>query len=251
MEGLKNVNISGTGKINGGKFAEVNISGLGQILGDVEANRIEVSGMGTIKGKVKMQRFLVNGNVTVEGELEGLELDTSGNFKVNGPVKVKEIRNQGRARFKDSVKTEKVSCFGYLSTGQDLEAESFICNGSFAIEGLLNANKIEVEINGFCYAREIGGEEIFVKSSPLTPWHFLHKIITPFLGPKRELDKLTSNVLEGTVVNISNTKAKIVRGSDVRIGPGCNIGEVEYSDKLEVDERAVVGRQTKINPSTK
>lgn len=247
MEGLPNINISGTGKINGGKFDEVNISGLGQILGDVEANKIEVSGMGTIKGSTKMQHLLVSGNGTVEGLLEGSELDTSGNFKVNGPVKVKEIRNQGRARFNDSVKAEKVSCSGYLSVGQDLEAENFICNGSFAIEGLLNANKVEVEINGFCYAREIGGEEIFVKSTPHTPWHFLHKIITPFLGPKRELDKLTSHVLEGTIVNISDTNAKIVRGKDVRIGPGCNIGEVEYSGKLEVDERAVVGKQTKVS----
>lgn len=75
----------------------------------------------------------------------------------------------------------------------------------------------------------------------------MHKIITPFLGPKRELDKLTTDVLEGTVVNISSINAKIVRGSDVRIGPCCNIGEVEYSGKLEVDERAVVGKQTKIS----
>jgi len=247
MEGLRNINISGTGKINGGKFADVNISGLGQILGDIEAIRIEVSGMGTIKGSAKTQRFFVSGNGTVEGQLEGSELDTSGNFKVNGPVKVKEIHNQGRARFNDCVKSEKVSSTGYLSVGLDLEAEYFICNGSFAIEGLLNAHKIEVEINGFCYAREIGGEEIVVKSTPHTPWHFLNKFITPFLGPKRELDKLTADVLEGTIVNISNTNAKIVRGNDVRIGPGCNIGVVEYSGILEVDERAVVGMQTKIS----
>ena len=128
-----------------------------------------------------------------------------------------------------------------------MEAENFICNGSFAIEGLLNANKVEVAINGFCYAREIGGEEIIVKSTSHTPWHFLHKFITPFLGPKHELDKLTTDVLEGTVVNISNTNAKIVRSNDVRIGPGCNIGEVEYSDKLEVDKQSVVGKQTKIS----
>jgi cytoskeletal protein CcmA (bactofilin family) len=111
---------------------------------------------------------------------------------------------------------------------------------------LLNANKVEVEINGFCYAREIGCEEIFVKRAPLTPWSFLHKLITPFLGPKRELDKLTTEVLEGTIINISNTNAKVVRGHDVRLGPGCDIGEVEYSGKLEVDAQAIVGKQTKI-----
>ncbi|MHB8126559.1 MAG: hypothetical protein ACYDEJ_13140 [Desulfitobacteriaceae bacterium] len=246
MEGLPNINISGTGKINGGRFGEVSISGIGQILGDVEANRIEISGMGTVKGRAKMQRFLINGNGTVEGELEGSELDITGNFKVNGPVKVKDIHNQGRARFTAGIKATKVACTGYLSVGQDLETEDFSCNGSFAIEGLLNANKVEVEINGFCYAREIGCEEIFVKCTPLTPWSFLHKIITPFLGPKRELDKLTTEVLEGNIVNISSTDAKIVRGCDVRIGPNCNIGEVEYSGKLEVDAQAVVSKQTKI-----
>lgn len=245
MEKLPNVNISGTGKINGGKFADVTISGLGQILA-MSTNMIEISGMGTIKGSTKMEQLRVSGNGTVEGSLEGSKLEASGNFKANGPVKVKEIRNEGRARFDETVKTEKVSSFGYLSVGLDLEAESFICNGSFAIEGLLNANKIEIEINGFCYAKEIGSEEIIVKSGTSSPWHFLHKIITPFLGPKREMDKLTANLLEGTVVNISNTNAKIVRGNDVRIGPGCNITEIEYSGKLEVDERSVVGKQTKI-----
>ncbi|AET69574.1 Protein of unknown function, DUF583 [Desulfosporosinus orientis DSM 765] len=248
MEELRNINISGTGKINGGKFAEVSISGLGQILSDLEANRIEISGMGTIKGNVKTQRFLTSGNGTVEGLLEGSDLDTSGNFKVNGPVNVKEIRIQGRNRFNDSVKAEKITCTGYLSVGKDLETEDFRCSGSFAVEGLLNANKVEIEINGFCYAREIGCEEIRVeKSSSMVPLHFLHKLITPFLGPKRELNKLTANVLEGTIVNICDTQAKIVRGNKVRIGPGCNIGVVEYSEELEVDEEAVVEKQILIS----
>ena len=246
MEGSQNINISGTGKINGGKFGEVCISGLGQILGDVEADRIEVSGMGTFKGRTKMQRLIINGNGTVEGELEGSELIITGNFKANGSVKVKDIRNQGRARFDADVKAENVVCSGYLGVGQNLETENFDCNGSFAIDSLLNANKVKVEINGFYYAREIGCEEIFVRCTQLTPWSFLHKIITPFLGAKRELDKLTTEVLEGTVINISSTNAKIVRGNDVRIGPDCNIGEVEYSGSLEVDAQAVVGKQTKI-----
>lgn len=111
---------------------------------------------------------------------------------------------------------------------------------------MLNANKVEVEINGFCYAREIGCEEIIVNYTPLAPWSFLHKIIAPFLGSKRELNKLTTEVIEGTIINISNTNAKIVRGHDVRLGPGCDIGEVEYSGKLEVDALAIVGKQTKI-----
>lgn len=247
MEGPKNVQISGAGKINGGKFDEVEISGMGQILGDVEANRIEISGMGTLKGHAKAKRFLVSGNGTVEGDLEGEELDASGNFKVNGQVAVKEIRNQGRGRFNNSIKAEKLNCYGYLNVGNDVEAEDFLCNGSFAIEGLLNANRIEIEINGFCYAKEMGGEEILVKNAFNTPWHFLNKIITPFLGHNREMDKLTTDLIEGTTVSICHTNAKVIRCSNIKIGPGCNVGEVEYSGTLEIDQRSVVGKQTKVN----
>lgn len=244
MERLQNINISGTGKINGGKFENINISGFGKILGDVEANLIEVSGMATVNGRAKMQRFVVQGNGTVEGELEGSELDITGNFKIKGSTKVNQIRNEGRARFKGSVKADKVACFGYISADQDLEAENFNCEGSFSIQGLLNANKISVEINGFCYAKEIGCEEIRVRCQ--SHWNFFHKLMTPFLGPNHAPDKLTTDLLEGTLIQISDTHAKVVRGQDIRIGPGCKIGEVEYSGKLEIDPQAIVGKQTKI-----
>ncbi|HWJ03998.1 MAG TPA: polymer-forming cytoskeletal protein [Verrucomicrobiae bacterium] len=263
MDRLADVSISGMGSSNGGVFSNVDISGMGTIHGDVEAERIsisgkgtiegnvavfrrvEISGMGTIRGSVKGGQLVSSGSGNVEGIVDVELIESAGNLKVGRDAKVKELSNAGRCRFDLSVRGDKIESYGLLSVGNDLEAETFYSQGSFTVGGLLNANRVDIEIHGFCQAREIGGEEIRVRSNgwgiPL-----LNKLINPFLGSGRELDRLTADVIEGTVVSLSYTTAKVVRGNKIVIGPECKIDEVEYTDSVEVDPRACVGKQTKL-----
>ena len=44
-----------------------------------------------------------------------------------------------------------------------------------------------------------------------------------------------------------NTTCDTVRGKNVVIGPGCEIGLVEYSDELTVDPDSRVQRKEKMN----
>ncbi len=264
MDRLPDLTISGMGKTAGGRFSDVDISGLGKVSGDLEAERIVISGKGTIEGNVVLSKRMeisgmgtitggvIGGDITSSGtgSIEGAAdigyLESSGNIKIGGEAKVRELYCNGRCRFEKSLKAEKVSSRGLLSVGADVEAEDFNSQGSFSVNGLLNANRLEIVIHGYCQAREIGGEEIRVTSGKYISASILAKLINPFLGSGRELDRLTVEQIEGTNVSVEYTSAKVVRGNRVKIGPECTIELVEYTDSIEVDPRAVVKSQTKL-----
>ncbi len=262
MERLPELRISGIGKMNGGKFSNVDISGLGKVFGDVEAERIVISGMGTIEGNTTIgQKLEINGMGTIVGTVKGGQLvssgtgsvrgrldvsvlESSGNLKVAGDAKLGELNNEGRVRFDRSLKAEKIVSHGLLSVGADLAAEDFYSQGSFSVDGLLNAHKLAVEIYGYCQAKEIGGEEIRVRRGG--NFTLVSKLISPFLGQGRQLDRLTAEQIEGTVIALEYTTAKVVRGNTITIGPECDIELVEYTDSLQIDPRAQVRNQSKI-----
>ncbi|MDA8442978.1 MAG: polymer-forming cytoskeletal protein [Peptococcaceae bacterium] len=265
MEKLSDLSISGVGKTPGGKFRDVDISGLGKVLGDVEAERVVISGKGTIEGNAVVTRKMeisgmgtITGNVTggeisssgtgaIDGLVDVQMVESSGNLRVSGEAKIKELFCSGRCRFDKSLKGEKVTSHGLLSAGGDVEVEEFHAQGSFSVDGLLNAHHIDVEIHGYCQAKEIGGEDIRVRSGKYISASILAKLINPFLGTGRQLDKLTANLIEGTNVSLEYTSAKIVRGNKVIIGPNCTIDLVEYTDSLEVNPRAQVANQSKLD----
>jgi len=58
--------------------------------------------------------------------------------------------------------------------------------------------------------------------------------------------ELRANVIEGDEVHLEDTTAETVRGKTVEIGPGCQIGTVEYSDKLDVHPNAEVKDRKKV-----
>lgn len=266
MERLPDLEISGMGKMDGGHFNQINISGLGQISGDVEAERIVISGkgtingnaaathkimisgMGTLKGHAKAGKVLSSGTAYVEGNLNAEDIEASGNLKVGGDVLTQHLSNDGRCRVGHHVKAHKIVSRGFLSVAGDLEAEEYDSKGSFSIDGLLNANVIDVEIHGFCYAKEIGGEAIQVKLSRYHNWtiDFFSKLINPFLGNNRELDKLNADLIEGTSIALENTHAKVVRGNQVKIGPNCEIELVEYTESIEIDASSIVQQNVKV-----
>lgn len=263
MERQPDLSISGMGKMNGGIFSHVDISGVGTILGDVEAERIVISGKGTIEGNAKASRKIdisgmgkITGNVeceelsssgtgTINGNLQCQTAESSGNLKVGGSAKVVELATDGRCRIDGQLKAEKIISHGYISIGADVEAEVFYSQGSFTVEGLINANKIDIEIYGFCKAKEIGGEEIRVRNRHVN-LPIVSKLISSFLGNGRELDNLISDLIEGTEVSLEYTHARTVRGNRVIIGRNCQIDEVEYTDTLEIDPSASVKLSTKI-----
>jgi hypothetical protein len=53
-------------------------------------------------------------------------------------------------------------------------------------------------------------------------------------------------MIEGDFIDLEYTTADIIRGNIVIIGPGCNVGRIEYRDQITVHPEAKVGKVEKI-----
>jgi cytoskeletal protein CcmA (bactofilin family) len=101
----------------------------------------------------------------------------------------------------------------------------------------LNADHIDIRMFGECKAKEIGGQTITVKYKSSV----IGNILKPLFKPQLETD-----LIEGDIIELENTLAKIVRGNQVRIGPNCQIGLVEYTGEYSMDKKAVVAESRRV-----
>jgi cytoskeletal protein CcmA (bactofilin family) len=127
---------------------------------------------------------------------------------------------------------------GQLSVEGDCEYESLIAAGALQVDGLLGAETLELRLHGPARAREVGGGRIQIKRSRVVSLKKLFVSAGPVL--------MTADLIEGDNLDLEYTHAKVVRGNQVRIGPGCEIERVEYRRSLSKSASAKVGTEAKI-----
>jgi len=231
--------ISGSGRLTGGTYSNVKVSGSSVIDGDINAQDIKVSGSAKFWGNVSSRSVKVSGSVRFDGNVETGECKISGSADVEGNLHARSIKTSGSLNGHESVRAEEIKISGHLYTEGDVEAESFEASGGFKIRGLLNASQIRISMNGLCFAREIGGDRIEAKLAPLNLfWRFVVWAAEWFNRGSRF--GLRSELIEGTFVALEWAEAKVVRGQAVEIGRGCNIGLLEYSESVWIDPQANV-----------
>ncbi|MFD3448745.1 polymer-forming cytoskeletal protein [Microbacteriaceae bacterium 4G12] len=236
-ERAEDLSINGSGTSNGGHFHYVGLNGAGTINGDVECVRFECNGSGRVKGSLKAETVMIKGSANIHGEVESSHVSISGGATIYGAANVKTIHISGKGSVEGSVRGEEISIHGKAVIEGDCEVEKFVSEGKFTVDGLLNADEIMIRIYGDCKAKEIGGQMITVKKKMSA----LGKLFKSWYDPKLEVE-----LLEGDDIEIEYTKAAVVRGNNVVIGPDCEIGIVEYSGILKLDKRASVKESRKI-----
>ncbi len=244
------VTISGAGKLPGGVYEEVKISGAGEITGDVEARTVRVSGAGKICGSLKVsEAAILSGAVKINKDVQAGTLEISGAGKVGGEVRADRIKLSGASKIGGSIRGSSVEVSGASKIGGDVEAERFKASGAFRIDGLLNAEQIEISLRGRSKVREIGGANIRVEVSSQsekgTHMELGGLFSLSFDWGRKEESRLEVETVEGDEVRLEATWANTVRGRSVNIGPGCRIDEVEYVDSLDVADDAWVGRRVR------
>lgn len=105
-----------------------------------------------------------------------------------------------------------------------VEAESVHLTGSAVIQGLLNAETVEISASRGIRIGSIGGSSIRIyKPTQVSLLGLFHGSVScAQVGD-----------IEGDDVDLEYTQADVVRGRRVRIGEGCSIGRVEYSESLD------------------
>ncbi|MEX2460391.1 MAG: hypothetical protein WD469_03695 [Paenibacillaceae bacterium] len=103
----------------------------------------------------------------------------------------------------------------------------------------MNAGKLDIKLYQDSQVKEIGGEKIRIRrASQLHPFNF-------FFKPSSQA-VLSVSVIEGDDIYLKHTKAKVVRGNRVIIGPGCEIELVEYKGHYEQRKGAIVKVNRKV-----
>lgn len=239
----RNITISGAGRIEGGVYGTVKIAGSGRVVGDLTAEEFKAAGSAKVEGNLKAQRFEAAGSFRCEGNLEVEEGEAAGSCKVTGRIKAQELKLAGAVQAQ-GITGGYLRAGGSLSVAENVEVETFRLTGAFEIGGLLSADRVEVELEGRSKAQEIGGEKILVRAGQRNLGGILSSALAFFFGsgtPK----ELTVETVEGDEVELEATQARLVRGGKVKIGPGCRIERVEYSESLEVAPGAVVKEEVK------
>jgi cytoskeletal protein CcmA (bactofilin family) len=218
------IKTAGGGSFSGGTYGDVTFNGSGTINGDVDSITYRVNGAGSNNGRVKSQSIVVNGTATFNGEVQANEMTVNGDATVRDGAGIGRLIAKGNLSVGGSVAAHEVSLHGFLRIGGDCQAETFTGEGGFTVAGLLNAGNIDVTVQAPSSAREIGGERIVIRQ-PTGSIQSFTSLLTVF-SEKR----LTAETIEGDVVWLENTTAKVVRGKQVTLGQGCQVDLVEYAE---------------------
>ncbi|MEH7308557.1 cytoplasmic protein [Neobacillus drentensis] len=236
MKKSENLIINGTGSYPGGRYDKISIRGEGTIVNDVECDAFHVYGTSEAEENVKTGFVKVFGEAEVKRDLEADDTLVMGTMMIGGNASLKKIKIFGLLEVGGRLSGDEASIKGSISVNGDVEYETFDSSGGFEIKGLLTADTIKVGLRfGQSHAEEIGGGRITVKKRSNT-----------FLPFGKEVGSLSAKVIEGDDIYLENTEADIVRGNKVKIGPGCQIGVVEYREDFTHDPKATIKTTTKI-----
>jgi cytoskeletal protein CcmA (bactofilin family) len=237
------IKINGSGSAGGGTYNSVIIKGSGRIGGDLKCNIFNIGGTGTVEGNLETADGKINGTGTIEGDLNAEKFKINGSGKISGSVSGTDFAVSGSGTVGKNVEVQNIKIEGSTKIGQDCNAEVFTSDGAFEIGGLLNADEVNIRLYGFkSKAREIGGGKITVSLGPSHGLNFIKTIVSiGILNPLLEVESI-----EGDEITLENTTAKIVRGNNVVIGDGCDIGAVEYKGNYVRNGDARVGTETKV-----
>ncbi|SDM46227.1 Polymer-forming protein [Fictibacillus solisalsi] len=237
--GMKgNLMINGYGSSNGGHFDQVKLNGRGIVNGNLECVMFECNGSGAVHGDLKVDNGKISGSGKVKGKVEGNNFTIEGHGSVSEGVSlVNKMNISGSGKIGGSLRANEVKIKGKATIATNCETESFRSDGQFAIGGLLSADHIDVRLYGESNAAEMGGQTIKVKGKR----RGFFQLFKPFFQTK-----LTVNVIEGDELELESTKAEVVRGKNVIIGPECEIDLVEYKESFRRVEGAKVREFKKI-----
>lgn len=246
------MNISGSGTIAGGEYNEkIHISGSGRISGNVRCEELHCSGSTHAEGYLKCTGDIrVSGSCGVAGEVEAQSIRISGSFRADGDVRAKtEIKISGSVKCGGSMKGAEIVSSGAVSAEGDIEGEVIKIAGRVNCKGLVNAEKIEITVDGFSGGSvgSMGGGEIIVRRKDKNGGHVITRLplLSKILGGTA--DQLAVNELvEGDTVALEYVSVPKVVGRVVAIGRGCHVGLVQYSEELEIDPDAVVENSEKV-----
>lgn len=204
---------------------DMRISGSSTMPGG-EYDRVSISGSGTVQGDLRCQSLSCSGSARVQGDVDCAgEVRSSGSSKVTGSITCESLSCSGAVKCEGSILSRgRIHSSGAMNVSGGVEAEAVRISGMAGIPGLLNAETVEIAADRGIRIGSIGGSSIRIYKPQQKS----------LLGLFRSSCSCAqAGDIEGDDVDLEYTQADVVRGRRVRIGEGCSIGRVEYSESLD------------------
>ncbi|MBO9608545.1 MAG: hypothetical protein J7639_21505 [Paenibacillaceae bacterium] len=213
----------GTNTSGGGSFGTVKITGEAVLLSDTSCRKFGCTGTLQVNGSMRADEFRLTGECKVEGDFRAGRLRTIGQLEVAGSVRGGELKVTGEMRM------GAAGC----------EVDRLTVSGIVRTEGLISADSVDIRLYGPARAGEIGGGSITVRRARIASFKHLFQ-------PQHAAGELDADTIEGDVVHLEYTRAAVVRGNRVTIGPGCDIGCVEYRESFSRSAKSVVREEARV-----
>ena len=230
--------ISGSGSIPAGEYDAIRISGSGRLTGHVKCASMQASG--AVHGEI----IDCWGDIQVSGSAHFEKEINTGSMYVSGAVHCEsnvtanhEIKLSGGAHCGGKIKCGELHVSGGFRAKESIEAETVRISGGIATEGLLNAEDIEIKLEGSGKntVGSIGCSKLLVKRRKAFRLFGAHG------GTLKVKDEI-----EGDEIDIEHVTCPRVSGRTVKIGEGCSIDLLQYSESYEIHDKAKVGKIEKI-----
>lgn len=140
---LHSINLDGVGSSGGGKFEDINISGVYSLKGDIICNKLDVSGVLKNSKNIQCEEFKV-----------------SGVLKSSESLKAQDINVSGVATIEKNIKSHKISGEGCIKVKEDIESEKIDLQGNIICDGLINCEDFYLFTEGESRIGEIGATNI-------------------------------------------------------------------------------------------
>ncbi len=191
-------------------------------------------GVGVI-GSGEYSILSIDGVYNCPGDIKAEEVRVNGVLNCSGGIEADLLHCGGVSDFRAGIKVNKMEVNGIVSVSHDnkIEATEIDCTGVINIDGEISADRIYAD--GFICAREVVGDSVTIRSRLNT----IARILNTFTKKYS-----TVNLIEATKVELIGVIAETVNGSDITIGPKCEIHQVDCNGVLYIDPEAQVHRIT-------
>lgn len=238
------IKISGSGIISAGEYDSVLISGSAKVDGNVKCQKITCSGSIKAEADIVCENTIkISGGAKFSKSISAGGVYVSGSLKCGSLTAKNEIEISGSAKVESKIKCTDLVLSGSTSVKDGIEAEDVKIYGGIKCDGLLNAEKIEMDANGGINVDSIGGGEIRIYPRRNRNRSILR---LPLLSSLVSGDKANVGTIEGDVIALENVMCKSVKGRIIAIGEGCKVDFVQYSEEIEINPKAEVVRYEKV-----
>ncbi len=220
--GGKRILVRGFGVVEPGdkRVDEFKAAGACRVNGNLLAGEAHMAGSCVVEGRADCDEFHSSGKTEVKGDVQAQEFRASGKTVIGGALRAKEIVSSGKLVVGGAVEGEDVAISGAAQVGGKIVATDFNGRGEFKVGDSLEAQDIDLRLDGSSHIPHIRGTDIEIRR-------------------ETRRGDLVADTIEGEDVYLEATRAGLVRGGTVRIGPLCAIHTVEARE-LEVHEMSTV-----------